>query len=467
MRRTKIIATLGPASESPEMLRKLIGGGLNIVRLNMSHARHDWVREEVKLIRQISKELQKGVGILLDTQGPAIRTGDLPNKLPLKVGDVFTFTVRGEKSENEYSVDVNYNDLVNDVNVGDTVLVDNGVIHMKVLSKAGNALKCEVLTGGEMGNRRHINLPGVRVNLPALTEKDIADVKVGVEMGVDFVALSFCREAADVRLLRNLLKELGSDAKIISKIEDQLAIKNLDEIIAESDMIMVARGDLGVECPYEELPIIQRRIVKSCIHKLKPVIVATHMLESMINSPLPTRAEITDVSNAVFEQADAIMLSGETTVGKYPLECVKVMDRVAERIERSGSAGYTDGLVLNNDQQRVASSAIHLANQVHAAGICVFTRRGYLPAAAAGLRPRQSVIYAFTPDEKLAQRLCLYYGVTAFQIPFPGTPSETVFAAEARLREENLIKPGDKLVFVSDIIMGEQVIQSIQLHVVQ
>jgi len=284
---------------------------------------------------------------------------------------------------------------------------------------------------------------------------------------VDFVALSFCREAADVRLLRELLNKHGSDAKIVSKIEDQLAIKNLDEIISETDMVMVARGDLGVECPYEELPIIQRRIVKSCIQKLKPVIVATHMLESMIHSPLPTRAEITDVSNAVYEQADAIMLSGETTVGKYPLECIKVMDRVALRIERSGSAGYTEGVHLENDQQRVASSAIHLANQVQAKAICVFTRRGFLAAAVAGLRPRASVIYAFTPDERLARRLCLYYGVTAFQIPFPGTPDETIFAAEAKLRERNRIVEGDKLVFISDIILGEQVIQSVQLHVVQ
>lgn len=464
MRKTKTIATLGPATDSPEMLRKMFLGGLNIVRLNMSHARHDWVREKVKLIREISAELGLHIGILLDTQGPAIRTGDLPSKLPLKIGDKFTFTVHGEKSNDEYSVDVNYNDLVNDVNVGDTVLVDNGVIHMKVMSKDGNKLVCEVLTPGEMGNRRHINLPGVRVNLPALTEKDIADVKVGVEMDVDFVALSFCREPEDVILLRNLLKELGSDAKIISKIEDQLAVKNLDAIIAETDAVMVARGDLGVECPYEELPIIQRRIVKHCIMHMKPVIVATHMLESMIQSPLPTRAEITDVANAVYEQADAIMLSGETTVGKYPLQCLQVFDRVSQRIERSGGAGFTNEIKLDNDQYRVANSAVHLADQVNAKAICVFTRRGLLAAATAALRPRHSVIYAFTPEQYLCQRLALNFGVTSFQIPFPKTPDETVIAAEAKLQEKGLIQKGDKLVFISDILMGDQVIQSVQLH---
>jgi pyruvate kinase len=466
MRKTKIIATLGPATDSPEMLRALILGGLNIVRLNMSHGRHDWIREKVKLIREICNELNMHVGILLDTQGPAIRTGDLPNKLPLKPGDIFTFTVHGEKSEDVYSVDVNYNDLVNDVHVGDTVLVDNGVIHMKVLSKEGNHLRCEVLTGGEMGSRRHINLPGVRVNLPALTEKDIADVKVGVEIGVDYVALSFCREPQDVILLRDLLKELGSEALIVSKLEDQQAIRNLDAIIAETDIVMVARGDLGVECPYEELPIIQRRVVKHCLLQMKPVIVATHMLESMIVNPLPTRAEITDVANAVYEQADCIMLSGETTVGKFPQQCIQVMDRVAERIERSGNAGYQEGIVLSTEQHKVASAAVHLAKLVGAAGICVFTRRGLFATATASLRP-PCMTYALTPHVWLCQRLCIYYGVQSLRLDFPSTPNETVVMAEAELRRQNLIKSGDKLVFISDMILGDEMIQTVQLHLIK
>jgi len=464
MRRTKIIATLGPVSESPDRLRQLMEHGVNIFRLNMSHAKHDWVRTVCKRIRQISAEVGVHVGLMLDTQGPEIRTGDLPNKLNLKPGDHFTFTVRGAKSHEEYSVDVNYNDLINDINIGDIVLVDSGVIRMKVLSKDQNHLRCEVLTEGVMGSRRHINLPGVKVNLPAMTEKDLADLEVGIEVGVDFIALSFVREANDIIQLRDLLATKGADIKIIAKIEDQQAVKNLSSIIAAADGVMVARGDLGIECPYEELPIIQRRVVKECLKEMKPVIVATHMLESMIQSPMPTRAEITDVANAVFEQADSVMLSGETTVGAYPLECVTVLDKIAERIERSGSAGYEDQIELTTDQQRVARSAIHLANQVAAPALCVFTRTGQLAAVTAALRPKYSIIYAFCTEKAICQRLSLNYGIRAFHIPFPESPNETVFAAENLLRERNLVSTGDKVVFISDLRLGTELINSVQLH---
>ena len=245
MRKTKIICTLGPATESAEVLRQMIDAGTNVFRLNMSHAPHEWVREIVPRIRSISKELDVVVGILMDTQGPAIRTGDLPAKLDLKVGDIFEFTVRGEKSEEQYSVDVNYDGLVDDISIGDTVLVDNGVIHMKVLAKRGRRIRCEVLTPGTLGNRRHINLPGVKVNLPPLTDKDLADVAVGAELGVDFVALSFCREPSDVDALRQVLREHHSSARIIAKIEDQLAVKNINEIIRKTDVIMQAHGGFG------------------------------------------------------------------------------------------------------------------------------------------------------------------------------------------------------------------------------
>ena len=325
MRKTKIIATLGPATESEQVLRELIHAGTNVFRLNMSHAPHDWVRMVVPRIRALAAEAKQVIGILMDTQGPAIRTGDLPVKLNLKPRDIFEFTVRGAKNEEAYSVGVNYDGLIDDISVGDTVLVDNGVIHMKVMSKSGHHIKCEVLTEGVMGSRRHINLPGVKVNLPPLTDKDLADVALGCELGVDFVALSFCREGSDVEQLREVLTSHGSSARIVAKVEDQMAVKNLDEIIRVANVIMVARGDLGIECPMEDLPIIQRRIVKRCIRMGRPVIVATHMLESMILNPIPTRAEVTDVANAVFEQADAIMLSGETTVGKYPVKCVEVL----------------------------------------------------------------------------------------------------------------------------------------------
>src|SRR5882672_9033657 len=282
MRKTKIIATLGPATDSPEMLGKLIDAGMNLARLNMSHARHDWVRRVVRDIRDAASARRKAVGILMDTQGPAIRTGDLPAALDLQPGQKFTLTVRGEQSEELHSVDVNYENFVNDINVGDVVLVDNGTIRMKVLTKSGNKVDCEVLTEGKLGSRRHINLPGVKVSLPALTAKDFADVELGLELGVDFIALSFVREAKDLQQLRAFCERSKHKPQIIAKIEDQQAVNNLNEIVHEADAIMVARGDLGIEVPYEELPIIQRKIVKLCLRVGRSVIVATHMLESMI-----------------------------------------------------------------------------------------------------------------------------------------------------------------------------------------
>src|SRR5436190_6838029 len=340
MRKTKIIATLGPATESPEVLGKLLDAGMNIARLNMSHAQHPWVRDVVKRLRAAAAERGRTIGILMDTQGPAIRTGELPVALDLKPGEKFTLTVRGAKSEEVNSVDVNYENFVNDIQVGDVVLIDNGQIRMKVLAKEKNKVDCEVLPPATLGSRRHINLPGVKVSLPALTAKDRADLALGRELNVDYVALSFVREAKDIKELRHIVDAWPRKPFIIAKVEDQQAVAHFDEIAAAADGIMVARVDLGIEVPFEELPIIQRRMVKTCLRIGKPVIVATHMLESMISSPMPTRAEVTDVANAVFEQADAIMLSGETSVGRYPVSCVEVMNRIAARSERGGGVRY-------------------------------------------------------------------------------------------------------------------------------
>ena len=465
MRKTKIICTLGPATESAEVLHAMIVAGANIFRLNMSHATHDWVRVIVPRIRAIAKELDVIVGILMDTQGPAIRTGDLPTKLDLNVGDVFEFTVRGGKSEELYSVDVNYDGLIDDISVGDVVLVDNGNIHMKVLAKDGNKIRCEVLTAGVMGSRRHINLPGVKVNLPPLTEKDLADVAVGAELHVDFVALSFCREPGDVEVLRKVLREHGSTARIVSKIEDQLAVKNIVEIIQATDVIMVARGDLGIECPMEDLPIIQRRIVKRCLAKGVPVIVATHMLESMITNPVPTRAEITDVANAVFEQADAIMLSGETTVGKYPVQCVEVMNKVAERIERTGGMGFADEAVLENDRKKTVRSAVTLANSMPDVRLVVFTRRGTMADYVSNLRPN-GPIHAFSPTIEICRKMIVNWGTYPHYMPFDPNPNRTISAAINVLVSQGHAKAGDHLVIVSDMLAGEERFDTIQLRVV-
>src|SRR5271155_4301743 len=289
VRRTKIISTLGPATDSAEMIGKLINAGVNIFRLNMSHAPHDWVRRVVKDIRAESAKHSRFTGIMMDTQGPAIRTGDIGSPLDLQPGQKFTLTVRGERDLEEHSVDVNYENFVNDINIGDIVLIDNGTIQMKVLAKNGNKVECEVLTEGKLGSRRHINLPGVKVSLPALTAKDIKDVKLGLELNVDFIALSFVREARDLLQLREMFEAGKPRPLVIAKIEDQQAIINLESIVQEADAIMVARGDLGIEIPYEELPIVPRRIVRTCLRVGRPGIVATHMLDSMIESPMPTR----------------------------------------------------------------------------------------------------------------------------------------------------------------------------------
>src|SRR5437867_1127905 len=464
MRKTKIICTLGPATEGIDVLRQLIEKGADIFRLNMSHADHRSAREIVPRIRQLAEEIGRPVGVLLDTQGPAIRTGDLKTDLHLNSGDVLELTVGGAKSEEPYSVDVNYQGIIDDVSIGDTILVDNGMLKLVVLEKRPGRIRCEVVTPGTLSSRRHVNLPGVHVNLPPLTEKDLADISLGAELGVDFIALSFVRQKSDLDELRAVLATKKSKALIIAKIEDQLAVRSIDEIIERADIIMIARGDLGIECPMEELPIIQRRIVKQCIRLGKPVIVATQMLESMINNPLPTRAEITDVANAVFEQADAIMLSGETSLGHYPVECVRVLNRVALRIERSGGAGYAESAVLADRRQKTVASAVVLANSLPNSKIIVFTRHGAMAQNVSKLRPENAPIFAFTSNEEVYRQLSICWGVYPVKIDFTEDPNATIEAAEKFLRATKLTAPGDQLVIISDLRAGEERIDSVQLR---
>jgi pyruvate kinase len=468
MRKTKIICTLGPATEKTEVLRQLIQKGSDVFRLNMSHASHDWVRDIVPRIRMLAQKASgRPVALLLDTQGPAIRTGDLKTNLHLKPGDILEFTLRGAKSKERFSVDVNYPGFADDVTVGNTILVDNGLIKLFVLDKGRNRVRCRVLTRAILGSRRHINLPGVHVNLPSLTSKDVADISLGVEMGVDFIGLSFVREKSDIEQLRKLLSRKKSKAQIVAKIEDQLAVRSIDKMIDAADVIMVARGDLGIECPMEELPIIQRRIVKHCLRLGKPVVVATQLLESMITNPLPTRAEITDVANAVFEQADALMLSGETTIGRYPVECVEVLRRVAMRIERSGGAGYAENALLENVRQKMVASAVTLANSLPDSKLVVFTLQGRMARYASNLRPPRAPIFAFTPNEEVCRQLELYWGTCPARIDFAGDPDKTIAAAEQLLRKNKWTRPGDRMVIVSDVRMGRAMIDSIQLRVVK
>ena len=468
IRRTKIIFTLGPATESEAMLEQLFRAGADVVRLNMAHAKHDWTRSIIRRIREVSKRVDREVAIMMDIKGPEIRTGDLSIPIELKAGEIFDFTVKsGTSAEEIRSVDVNYKDLVKDINIGDTVLVDNGLLQLEVLSKDEARIRCRVLIPGELRSRRHINLPGVKVNLPAFTEKDRADATVGLEEGIDFLALSFVRAAKDIELLREFLVEKKSKVRIIAKIEDQSAIDNLDEIVGACDGLMVARGDLGIECPFEELPIIQRRAVRACLAQGRPVIVATHMLESMISQPVPTRAEITDVANAVFEQADCVMLSGETATGKYPLECVRMLDVIARRIELEEISSNSFPVVFTSERMKVLHSAVTLANELPHSKILTFTRHGFMAQGLALLRPARSCILAVTPSLEVFRHMRLLRAVEPYLMPLASDPNETIEHAISLLRREGRLVSGDKVVIATDILAMDRLVDSVQLRTVQ
>jgi pyruvate kinase len=471
VRRTKIIATLGPATESEEMLGKLIAAGVDIVRLNMAHAKHDWTRLVIRRIRAAAEKVGREVAIMMDIKGPEIRTGDLAVPIELKPGEIFDFTVKpgaDRQGEEIRSVDVNYRDLVNDIKVGDTVLVDSGLIRLEVLSKDQAHIRCRVLTPGSLSSRRHINLPGVKVNLPAFTEKDKGDTLVGLEEGIDYVALSFVREASDIEQLRVFLKEHNaSDVRIVAKIEDQSAIDNLDEIIQATDALMVARGDLGIEVPYQELPVIQRRAVRTCLAIGRPVIIATHMLESMITQPMPTRAEITDVANAVFEQADCVMLSGETTIGKYPLECVQILETISRRIEEEFASDFPEPAVFTSERMKVLRSAVVMANEIPNSLILVFTRHGTNAAGIAAHRPAHSPILAVTDSIPTMRQLRMVRSVEPFLLTPFTTPEGTLERGISMLIKQGRIQEGDKLIIVSDVQSGLRRLVSIQLRTVE
>ena len=464
VRKTKIICTLGPASESSEIIEQMILAGTDIFRLNMSHGKHEWVRDIVPRVRALAQQHSRSVGMMLDTQGPAIRTGPLERDLQLAVGDILEITVRGASPSEPNSITVNYDDLIEDVSVGNVVLLDNGLMQVRVLGKENDRIRTVVLTAGTLGSRRHINLPGVDVNLPALTEKDRADVGLGIELRVDFVALSFARRKEDLVQLRKLLRKGGSSAAVVAKIESQSAVRAIDDMIWATDVLLVARGDLGIECPMEELPIIQRRIVKRCLRLGKPVIVATQLLESMIHNRVPTRAEVTDVANAVFEQADAIMLTGETTAGRYPVECVKVLDRVALRIERSGGAGYGKDAILEDPRQKTVAAAVSLADSLARAKLVVFTRHGTMARYVSNLRPSHAPIFAFTPNEEVYRQLTVCWGVFPVLLDFTDDPNATIEAAEEYLRAKKLIAPNDNLVVLSDVRAGKALVDCVQLR---
>ncbi len=464
-RHTKIIATLGPATQSKEMLLRLIRAGVDILRLNMAHASHQWVKDAMWFVREVSEEVGRHVAVMMDVKGPEIRTGALEMPIELEAGSEVEFHIESvEGTAGVVSVSVNYDGLPAEVSIGDTVLVDSGLIQLKVKEKDEVRIRFEVLTPGELGSRRHINLPGIQVKLPALTKKDEDDLKAGVEAGIDFVALSFVREAGDVKILRHYLERLGSRARIIAKIEDQAGVRNMEKIVREADGIMVARGDLGIEIDYHRLPLVQSKLIKVCHAEGKPVIVATHMLESMIHSPMPTRAEVSDVSHAVREQADAVMLSGETTTGAYPLESVEVFKNIIGSIEPSVGRELNHRIVLKEPKAMMLRSAAVLAQELGESGIVVFTRSGFLPYVLGALRPHGIPIFAFTDDEAIFRQLLLPWGVEPFLIEFSENHEETIQLAMEYLKRKEWVEIGTWLVVITNALANDTIIDTLQLR---
>ena len=467
MRKTKILCTLGPASESLEAIQSLVGKGADLLRLNMSHASHDWVRGVYGRIREAAVLAKKDVAVLMDLTGPSIRTGDVATPWQLKPGDVVELrTDESVPATTEMSTTVNYPGITKDLKPGDPIAIDGGMVLLRATEVTAKTIRTTVINGGEMKSRRHINLPGVAVNLPPLTKKDYADLELGVELGVDFVALSFAREPAHIQHVQLLLDQRNCKARVIAKIENQQALANLDALIEASAGIMVARGDLGSECPIEDLPIIQRKIVERCSYHGRTVIVATQMLESMIENPVPTRAEVTDIFNAVVEQVDCVMLSGETSVGKYPDKCVEVLDRVISRIEKSyPSDRFASDAPLKTNKHKTVKAAIVLANSIPGAKLMVFTLRGVMAHLLAHQRPEFAPIFAFTPKLHVSRTLLMAHGVHPFVMDFaPGNPEGTIHAALEILHTHGLVQKGNPVVILSDALYDEMNVDAILLR---
>ncbi|XP_044485871.1 pyruvate kinase isozyme G, chloroplastic [Mangifera indica] len=449
-RKTKIVCTIGPSTSSREMIWKLAEAGMNVARLNMSHGDHVSHQRTIDLVKEYNSQFEdKVIAIMLDTKGPEVRSGDVPQPIILKEGQEFNFTIkRGISTED--TVSVNYDDFVNDVEVGDILLVDGGMMSLAVKSKTQDTVKCEVVDGGELKSRRHLNVRGKSATLPSITDKDWEDIKFGVDNQVDFYAVSFVKDAKVVHQLKDYLKSCNADIHVIVKIESADSIPNLHSILSASDGAMVARGDLGAELPIEDVPLLQEDIIRRCRSMQKPVIVATNMLESMINHPTPTRAEVSDIAIAVREGADAVMLSGETAHGKYPLKAVKVMHTVALRTESSLPISITppteSSAYKSNMGEMFAFHATTMANTLNTP-IMVFTRTGSMAILLSHYRP-SSTIFAFTNEERIKQRLALYQGVMPIYMKFSDDAEETFSQATKLLKDKNLMKEGQNITLV-------------------
>ncbi len=459
MKKTKIVCTLGPASSNEAVFKELVQNGLNVARLNFSHGTHESHYENIQMIKSVRTELKEPVAIMLDTKGPEIRTGLFKDKtVLLKKDEEFILSTRDVMGD-ETICSVSYKNLANEVEEGYKILIDDGLVALEVLEIIdGTDIRCKILNGGEISNYKGVNVPYVDIKLPSLTERDIEDIKFGIEHDVDFLAVSFIRSAEDVYAVRKVLEENGGEhIDIISKIENSKGVKNIDEIIEISDGIMVARGDLGVEIPIEEVPIVQKEIIAKCNNAGKPVITATQMLDSMIRNPRPTRAEATDIANAIYDGTDAIMLSGETASGKYPVEAIKTMARIAEKTE--SNLDY-DAMFLKRTNSKVkdvtfavSHATVTTANDLNASCILTATASGFTAKKIAALRPKATIVAACNRNQ-IRRKLSIIWGVYTIDI-LKHDNIEQIFTAsiETAIRED-YVNSGEILVFTAGVPVG-------------
>lgn len=459
MKKTKIVATIGPASESEEVLRELFKNGLNVCRLNFSHGSHEEHKARIDTIKKVREELNLPIGIMLDTKGPEIRLGNFKDgEIELNQGDIFTLTSRDILGD-QTIVNISYEGLANDVKPGSMILIDDGLVELEVMEIIDETdIKCKVLNNGELKNHKGVNVPNVEINLPAITKKDISDIIFGIENGIDFIAASFIRKSDDVTEIRRILEDNnGHNINIISKIENQQGVDNLDEIIRASDGIMVARGDLGVEIETEIMPLVQKDMIKRCNMAGKPVITATQMLDSMMRNPRPTRAEVTDVANAILDGTSAIMLSGETAAGKYPVESVRTMYNIAVTTE--ASLDYAELLKIKSNKANISTTnaigraTCYTAQDLDVEAIITATSSGNTSYAISKFRPKAPII-AVTTTEEVMRKLSLVWGVYSVLAPESESTDGVIANSVEAAIKNNFVKEGDIVVITAGIPVG-------------
>jgi pyruvate kinase len=453
--RTKIVATIGPASDSPDMIRKMLLAGMNVARLNFSHGNYEDHAERIKRLRSASEELNLPLMLLQDLQGPKIRVGDLPAEgMMLNEGDSLILVPIANYKGQANTVGIDYPYVAEEAEPGTQVLLDDGLLELRVESIDGNAVQCQVVEGGLLKSHKGVNFPTLNLRMPSMTDKDKSDLDFGIEQGVDIISLSFVRKPEDIQTLKALLAEKGANIPVLAKLEKPQAIANLEAIVNECDAIMVARGDLGVEMSPEKVPLIQKRIIQLCNQKGIPVITATQMLDSMIHNPRPTRAEASDVANAIMDGTDAVMLSGESAVGDYPLESVKMLARIATEVEPASH--FVNYPPKRTDDADAISEALHaIDDTINLHCIIALTETGYTAKLASEERPKAPII-AYTPHPKVYRCLSLNWGVRPVLMQFPnGTLEDLLPKIEADLIERNFAAPGNKVLVMGGLPIGK------------